>query len=64
MIKGIIGMAIGSYIIAATIPGAIDTIETVNVTGWGAAEAAMFPLLGIIIVAGCVYSIGSEAGII
>lgn len=64
MLKQIIGLVIGSYVMAATVPGAVSAVQAANTTGFSSAESAIWPLMGLIIIAGCVYSMASEAGLI
>ena len=48
-IGGILGICLGCYMFAATIPGAITTLNEANTTGWTAAQAALWPVVGIIV---------------
>lgn len=48
-ISGMIGICLGCYVFAATIPGAITTINAANTSGWTEAQAALWPLVGIIV---------------
>ena len=64
MLKEIIGLVIGSYVVAATIPGAVSAVQAANTSGFSTAELALWPLMGLIIVAGSLYSIAHEAGLL
>jgi len=48
-IGGIIGMCVGAYVFAATIPGALTAINGANTTGWTTAQTALWPIVGIIV---------------
>jgi len=48
-IGGILGICLGCYMFAATIPGAITAINDANTTGWTAAQVAIWPIVGIVI---------------
>lgn len=48
-IGGILGICLGAYMMASTIPGALTAINEANTTGWTASQAALWPIVGIII---------------
>lgn len=48
-VGAIVGICLGAYVFAATIPGAISSINEANTTGWTSAQAALWPVVGIII---------------
>lgn len=48
-VGNIVGICLGAYVFAATIPGAITAINDANTTGWTTAQAALWPVVGIII---------------
>jgi phosphohistidine swiveling domain-containing protein len=47
----IIGLVIGIVILAALMPTAISSINDANTTGWDASQAAIWSILGLIILA-------------
>lgn len=47
----IIGLVIGIVILAALMPTAISAINDANTTGWDASQAAIWSILGLIILA-------------
>ncbi|MDY6865135.1 MAG: hypothetical protein SVY15_04080 [Halobacteriota archaeon] len=44
-------MSIGIYILAATLPGAIDAIVNTTTTNWGAGEKSLWVLLPLVFIA-------------
>ena len=48
-VGNIVGICLGAYVFAATIPGAISAINDANTTGWTTAQAALWPIVGIIV---------------
>ena len=48
-IGGILGICLGCYMFASTIPGALTAINNANTTGWTDEQAALWPVVGIII---------------
>lgn len=49
-VSTVIMLAIGIYVVAAIIPGAITQITGANKSGWGTGEVALWGLLPLIIV--------------
>lgn len=64
MLKGIIGMAVGAFVMIATIPSVMDAFNTVNTTGFSAMQLALWPLIGLIVIVGSIYSLANESGLI
>lgn len=48
-IGGILGICLGCYMFASTIPGALSAINAANTTGWTDAQTALWPVVGIIV---------------
>ena len=48
-VGSIVGICLGAYVFAATIPGAISAINAANTSGWTTAQAALWPVVGIIV---------------
>jgi hypothetical protein len=46
----IIGIVIGVYIMAATVPDALTTMNAANTTGWTTAQAALWPIIGLLVI--------------
>jgi hypothetical protein len=61
-IGGIIGIAVGGFMLAATLPGTLDAINAANTTGWTAMQVAIYPLVGLIILFAAILSILKSAG--
>jgi len=53
-IGGILGLCLGAYMVASTLPGALTAIAGANTTGWDSATAAIWPIMGVIIVFGAI----------
>jgi hypothetical protein len=64
MLKGIIGMAVGAFVLIATIPAVIEAFNAVNSTGFTTMQLALWPLVGLIIIVGAIYSLADESGLI
>lgn len=64
MLKGIIGMAVGAFVMIATIPAVMEAFNTVNTSGYSEIQLALWPLIGLIVIVGSIYSLASEAGLI
>jgi len=48
-IGGVLGICLGAYMIASTLPGALTAINEANTSGWTASQAALWPVVGIIV---------------
>jgi hypothetical protein len=53
-ITGIFSLAIGVYFLSALIPGAMDSLFTVNTSAWDPSSATLFTLIPLAIIAGIV----------
>lgn len=49
--KGMIGWAIGLYIMAAILPGAVSSFMTANTTGWSSTVVTIWNLVPLVLVA-------------
>lgn len=54
-LTAIVAFTVGIYLIAAMVPGALDTLFAVNTTGWDAGSAAVFALLPLLAIVGLLY---------
>jgi len=57
VIDKIIGIVISAVIIAALIPTAMTALLETNTTGWGASSIALWGVMPILIIVGCVVAI-------
>ncbi len=64
MLKGVIGLAVGAFVMIATIPAVIAAFNEVNTSGYTEMQLALWPLIGLIIIVGSIYSLASEAGLL
>lgn len=48
-IGGILGICLGCYMFASTIPGALTAINDANTSGWTDAQQSLWPVVGIIV---------------
>lgn len=53
-VAGIFSLAIGVYFLAALVPGAMDTLFSVNTTAWDTSSATLWTLIPLAIIAGIV----------
>ncbi len=53
-IAGIFTLALGVYFLAALIPGALNSLFSVNTTSWDTGSATLFTLIPLAIIGGIV----------
>jgi hypothetical protein len=63
MLGKIIGLVLGAVFVGALAGTAITTIRAVNTSSWGGPAAALWAVMGLVVIAGFVILILKEAGV-